>query len=322
MSERSVSFSAARLAQAFQRIAPYVLNTPLLRNPRVDEMCDASVWFKCENLQHIGAFKARGAFNAALQLSSQDLQKGLATHSSGNHAQALSLAAKTLEVPAHIVMPKNSPEIKVRGVRALGARIVFCEPTLAARESELEKIIAETGATFIPPYNHPHIIEGQGTAAMEVFNAGSNFDALLTPLGGGGLLSGTALAARFFSPHTRVFGTEPANADDGLRSFHSGKLEQNDPHKNTIADGLRTHLGPLTFHCIREHVSGIFTVSEEEIMGAMELVWTQLKIIVEPSAAVPVAALLKYKEQFFGQNVVIVLSGGNVDLQSVQFLKK
>lgn len=321
MTTKTTHFSPAGFSRAFQRIAPYVLQTPLLRNRYIDELCGAAVWFKCENFQHIGAFKARGAFNTALQLPQSDLQKGLATHSSGNHAQALALAAKTLRVPAHIVMPENSPEIKVRGVRELGGRIVYCAPTLEARESTLAKVIDETGATFIPPYNHPHIIEGQGTAAMEIFQTGQHFDAMLTPLGGGGLLSGTALAARFFSPHTRVIGTEPTNADDGYRSFRSGQPEKNDPNKTTIADGLRTHLGPITFQCICEHVADIFTVTEDEIIAAMEIIWSRLKIVAEPSAAVPLAALINHKELFAGQNIAIIISGGNVDLQRVPFFK-
>lgn len=309
-----------QLYAAKQRISSYIFKTPVLFHPVIDAICGARVLFKCENLQKIGSFKARGAINAVLSLSIEELKNGVATHSSGNHAQALTLAAHYRKIPAHIVMPNNSPKTKVNGVRELGGEIIFCEPTLASREESLEKVIQTTGACFIPPYDHDLIIAGQATAAMELMGEYHGINAIIAPLGGGGLLSGTALAARYLSPGTKVFGAEPEAVNDGQRSFRSGQLEQNAPDAKTIADGLRTHLSPLTLGYIREHVTDINTVSEAEIIDAMNLIWTRLKIIVEPSAAVPLAALIKNKSSFKGQTVGIILSGGNVDLDQVPFL--
>lgn len=312
--------SQQQLYAAKQRISTYIFTTPVLFHPAIDAFCGARVLFKCENLQKIGSFKARGAINAVLSLSTEEMKNGVATHSSGNHAQALTLAAHYRKIPAHIVMPENSPLIKVRGVRELGGAITFCEPTLAAREETLKKVIRNTGACFIPPYDHDAIIAGQGTAAMELMREHHGINAIIAPLGGGGLLSGTALAAGYLSPSTKVFGAEPEAVNDGQRSFRSGQLEQNAPDAQTIADGLRTHLSPLTFGYIRQHVTDVYAVSEAEIVEAMKLIWSRLKIIVEPSAAVPLAALIKNKSSFEGQTVGIILSGGNVDLDQVPFL--
>lgn len=308
------------LIQAAQRIAPYIITTPILRNQWIDQHCGCRILFKCENLQKIGAFKARGALNAVLSMAPENLHNGVATHSSGNHAQALALAAKMVDVPAYIVMPDNSPEIKIQGVRELNGIITFCAPTLESRESKLAEVLESTGAQFVPPYDHEHIIAGQATAAIELLSKHNDLEALFTPLGGGGLLSGTGLAAYCFSPGTRVYGAEPENVDDGRRSFYSGQLETNPSGAETMADGLRTHLSALTLKYIRAHVTDIYAVSESSITSAMEMIWSRLKVIVEPSAAVPLAALLANRNKFSGQKVGIILSGGNVDLTRIPFV--
>lgn len=251
--------------------------------------------------------------NAALQLTSEQQSKGIATHSSGNHAQAIARAAKILGIPSYIVMPRTAPEIKKKGVRGYGGQIFECEPNVQSRESTLADVVAKTGANEIHPYNNYHIIEGQSTAAKELIEDVPKLDFLMAPVGGGGLLSGTSLAAKFFSPTTKVIAGEPAGADDAFRSMQSGKIEVS--QANTIADGLLTSLGDKTFPIIHENVEKVIPVSEEEIVAAMRLIWERMKIIVEPSAAVPFAALLKEKENFKGKRVGIILSGGNVDLE-------
>lgn len=311
-----------QLIKAQQRISVNLLCTPIIASTTVDIHCNAEVFFKCENLQRTGSFKVRGAFNAILSYSADQLKHGVATHSSGNHAQALALAAKTFGVKSHIVMPYNSPEVKINGVKEHGGVITLCDPTLAAREIALNRIIKKTGAIFIPPYDHPEIICGQSTVTQEIFrHANKPIDVILAPLGGGGLLSGTGLAAHFFSPNTKVYGAEPENVNDGQRSFRSGKLEHNAPQSTTMADGLKTHLSDLTLGYIRNHVCDIFTVSESAIAEAMLLIWQSLKVIVEPSAAVPLAALIQQKHQFKDKRVALIVSGGNVDLNNIPFMK-
>jgi threonine dehydratase len=278
-------------------------------------MAGCKLFFKCENFQKVGAFKARGAMNASLSLTEEQRKKGLATHSSGNHAQALARAAKILGTKSFIVMPRTAPEIKKRGVRGYGGEIFECEPTLQAREATLAEVIAKTGATEIHPFNNYKVMEGQATATKELLETVAPLDFILAPVGGGGLLSGTALAAKYFSPKTIVIGAEPAGSDDAFRSLQSGKIEE--AQSNTIADGLLTKLGDKTFPIIREGVREIITVSDEEIIGAMRLIWERLKIIVETSCAVPFAAVLKDKSKFTGKRVGIILSGGNVDLEKV-----
>lgn len=322
MQTSEFNIDSAAIAQAAQRITPFIFRTPVMENASINELTGTRILFKCENLQRIGAFKARGAFNAVLQLSTKQQRQGVATHSSGNHAQALALAAKAIGIAAHIVMPENSPKIKVDGVKKLNGHIKFCKPTIDSRESALDEIIKNTGASFIPPFNHNHIIAGQATAALEFFEVVSHLDAIVAPLGGGGLLSGTALTSKYWSPSTKVYGSEPEVVDDGLRSFRSGKIERNDPNAHTIADGLRTHLGDITLGHIRQNVDNIYTVSESEILEAMEILWKNLKVIVEPSAAVPLAVVLKNKEKFKNRTVGIILSGGNVDFGTVPFLQK
>jgi threonine dehydratase len=301
------------IREAHDRIKPFVHRTPVMTSAGIDSMVGGSVFFKCENFQNVGAFKARGAMNAALSLSEEQRSKGIATHSSGNHAQAIARAAQILKTKSFIVMPRTAPEIKKSGVRGYGGEIFECEPTLEARESTLAEVIKKTGATEIHPFNNYAVIAGQATAAKELFEEMKDLDVIMAPVGGGGLLSGTALAAKFFSPKTAVIAAEPAGADDAFRSLQSGKIEPS--QSNTIADGLLTTLGDKTFPIIKEYVKEVITVSDAEIAAAMRLIWERLKIIVEPSGAVPLAAALKAKEKFKGKRIGIIFSGGNVDLE-------
>lgn len=299
---------------AADRIAPYIKRTPLLSSDRLNEYAGCSMWFKCENLQQIGAFKMRGAMNASLSLPEGLRTKGLATHSSGNHAQALARAARLLGVPAYIVMPRTAPEVKKQGVRHYGGEITECEPTLQAREDTLAQVIARTGATEIHPFNNYDVIAGQATVSKEIFEE-LDPDILVAPVGGGGLLSGTALAACHFSPRTVVIAAEPEGSDDAYRSMISGRIEA--AQSQSIADGLLTSLGDKTFPIIRQHVREVITVSDAEIISALRLIWENLKIIAEPSCAVVLAAVLKQPEKFNGKKIALILSGGNVDLLRV-----
>lgn len=301
------------IAAAHERIAPHIHHTPVLTSESVDALAGCTLFFKCENFQKVGAFKARGAMNAILKLTPEQRAKGVATHSSGNHAQALARAAKIIGVPSYIVMPRTAPEIKKRGVRAYGGQIYECEPTLAAREATLADVVAKTGAAEIHPFNNYDVIEGQATCAKEFFEETPGLQFLLAPVGGGGLLAGTALATKYFSPSTIVIAGEPAGSDDAYRSLKSGKIEE--AQSNTIADGLLTTLGTKTFPLIKELVKDIITVNDEEIVAAMRIIWERLKIIIEPSCAVPFAAVLKEKQRFAGKRVGIILSGGNIDLE-------
>lgn len=303
------------ISQAHKRIKPFIEHTPVLTSSSLNEMAGCQLFFKCENFQKVGAFKARGAINAALKLSDEERKNGLATHSSGNHAQAIARAGKILNVKSYIVMPRTAPEIKKRGVRGYGGEIFECEPTLQAREETLAQVIKKTGASEIHPFNNYNVMEGQATCAKELFEQVPKLDVVMAPVGGGGLLSGTALATKFFSPATIVIGGEPAGSDDAYRSMQSGKIEP--AQSNTIADGLLTTLGDKTFPVIYENVKEIITVTDEEIIAAMRLIWERLKIIVETSCAVPFAALLKSTEKFKDKRVGIILSGGNVDLEKV-----
>ncbi|MCH9671129.1 MAG: pyridoxal-phosphate dependent enzyme [Gammaproteobacteria bacterium] len=305
--------TAADIGVAADRIAPYARRTPILRNDALDEMVGAQLFFKCENLQHVGAFKFRGACNAVFALDETRAQAGVATHSSGNHAAALALAARLRGVHATIVMPEDAPNVKKRAVAELGAEIVFCAPTQAAREAAVEQVIAASGATLVHPYNDFHVICGQGTAARELLEDFPNVDALVTPVGGGGLLSGTVTAATGHSGDVSVLGAEPATADDAFRSFQANRLIELDAPPKTIADGLRTSLGPLTFDIIRSGVTDILRTDEDEIRAAMRLLWERLKIVVEPSGAVPLAALLANPPSRF-KRIGVIISGGNVDL--------
>ncbi len=302
------------IREAANRITGAVHRTPVLTCQALDEKCSARLFFKCENLQKVGAFKARGATNATLGLDDASLQKGVATHSSGNHAAALSYAAGLKGIPAYIVMPENAPRVKVEAVRSYGGHITFCEPTLQARESGLESIVATTGANVIHPYNDYRVITGQATAAFELLHDVENLDVILAPVGGGGLLSGTALSTAYLSPSTRVIACEPAGADDAFRSFKKGEIVPS-VKPNTIADGLLTSLGDLTFPIIQEYVDDIVTVSEKGIVQATRMIMERMKCVVEPSAAVTLAAILEGKIDVAGKNVGLVLSGGNIELE-------
>ena len=306
------------IQNAHQRISSYVNKTPVLTSTSLNEIFEAEIFFKCENFQKVGAFKYRGATNAVRLLSKEDAQKGVATHSSGNHAAALSLAAKQLGVPAYIVMPENAPEIKKKAVAGYGAEITFCKPTLAAREETLKKVQQKTGATFIHPYDNYNVICGQGTAAKELLEEKTDLDIVIAPIGGGGLMSGTLISVKSINPQIKVYGAEPLNADDAYKSLKSGSLI-NAGSPNTIADGLLTSLSPLTFKIIKENVDDIFTAKEENIVKAMRMVWERMKIIIEPSSAVPLAAILENKSIFKAKRVGIIISGGNVDLENLPF---
>jgi threonine dehydratase len=310
--------SAENIVTTHEAIAPYINHTPVLTSESINNIAGAELFFKCENFQKVGAFKMRGACSAGLRLTNEQLQNGLATHSSGNHAQAVALTAKLLGVPAYIVMPDNAPLIKQKATAGYGANITFCKNTLEARASTLAEVVAQTGATFIHPYNDYNVIAGQATAAKELIEDIPELDILIAPIGGGGLMSGTALSAHYFSTSTTVYGSEPQNVDDAYRSFQSGQIEPNHTIV-TVADGLRTLLGEKTLDIIRRYVKDIFTVSEDEIIEAMQLIWQRMKIIIEPSCAVPVAAILKNREVFKGKRVGVIITGGNVDLGNLPF---
>ena len=305
---------------ASDRISKYVHQTPVLTSRSINQIAGCSIYFKCENFQKIGAFKARGAVNAALSLTPSQRKHGIATHSSGNHAQAIAYAASILGIKAYIVMPENAPSIKIAAVKGYGAEVIFCKPTLKARERGLDKVVRETGAYFIHPYNDYSVIAGQATAAHEIFQDIVDLDYLFTPVGGGGLLSGSLLSRNFFSPQTKVYAGEPSGADDAFRSLQKGKIVPSS-HPNTIADGLLTSLGDKTFRIIRKYIEEIILVDDTQIIEAMRFLWERMKIIVEPSGAVPLAALLKEKAGFSGKKIGIILSGGNVDLKKDYFNK-
>jgi threonine dehydratase len=299
-------------------IKPYINNTAVLSHPDINAMIGAEVYFKCENFQSIGAFKIRGAAAAALALTEEQRRNGLTTHSSGNHAQAVAKIAQILGVPSYIVMPDNAPAIKRNSTLALGAKVIDCKATTADREATLEKVVAETGAYFIHPYNDYNVIAGQASAALELLEQVDALDAVFAPIGGGGLMSGTALALKAFSPNTKAFGTEPKEVDDAYKSLKAGYIIENQT-TNTIADGLRTTIREKTFGILKDNLDEIYTVSEAEIISAMRIIWEKLKITAEPSCSVPFAALIQQKEHFKGQRIGIIITGGNVDLNSLPF---
>lgn len=306
------------IKEAHTRIKSYINRTPVLTSSALNEMFGIDFYFKCENFQKVGAFKYRGATNAVRLLSDSEAEKGVATHSSGNHAAALSLAAQKRGIPAYIVMPKNAPEIKKIAVEGYGAKITFCEPTLEAREETLEKVQKKTGAAFIHPYNNFNVICGQGTAALELLEDYPFLDIVIAPVGGGGLLSGTAVTTKSVNPGIKVFAAEPLNAADAYRSFKQGTIAPA-VKPNTIADGLLTSLGSITFPIIQQHVDDIITAKEETIVRAMQLIWERMKIIIEPSSAVPLASVIENISLFKGKKTGIILSGGNVDLNHLPF---
>ncbi|MFD1095046.1 pyridoxal-phosphate dependent enzyme [Salegentibacter chungangensis] len=306
------------LEQVHQRILPHIHRTPVLTSHLINEISGSDLYFKCENFQRMGAFKMRGAANAILNLSKDKQRKGVVTHSSGNFAQAISLAAKSLGVPAYIVMPSSAPEVKKAAVRTYGGKITECPPNLKDREDTAKKIMEETGATFLHPSNDLDVIYGQGTAAIELLEEQPELEYIITPVGGGGLLAGTALAIKHFGIKCKSIGAEPFEADDAYRSLKNGKIETN-TSTNTIADGLKTQLGDKNFPLIQELVQEIIRVEESEIKQAMKLIWERMKIIVEPSSAVALAAVLREKEKFKGKKTGIIISGGNVDLRNLPF---
>ena len=306
------------LLTCHQIIKPHIHRTPVLSSRLLNELSGTDLYFKCENFQRMGAFKMRGATHALLQLSDAQRAKGVATHSSGNFAQALSLAAKSLGIPAYIVMPENAPNVKKAAVRDYEGQVFECESNLTARERTVQQIIREKGASFIHPSDDKNVILGQGTAALELLEDYPDLHVIFTPVGGGGLIGGTALAAHHFGNNCRVIGGEPFEADDAYRSLQSGKIESN-KQTNTIADGLRTELGVWNFPIILKHVEKIIRVSESEIIAATRLIWERMKIIVEPSSGVALAALLKEKTAFKDQKIGIILSGGNVAFEKLPF---
>ncbi|MFP4342191.1 MAG: pyridoxal-phosphate dependent enzyme [Cyclobacteriaceae bacterium] len=308
----------ADIQSAARRILPLIHRTPVLTSESINRISGAKIFFKCENFQKAGAFKMRGAANAVLSLTDEARKRGVATHSSGNHGQALAKAAQSLGTKAYIVMPETAPSVKKKAVAEYGAEIIFCKPTLQAREETLAEVVDRTGAEFVHPYNDERVICGQGTAALELIENTGKLDIVMSPVGGGGLLSGTAITTNALLPEAKVIAGEPKGADDAYRSLQAGKIIPSES-PNTIADGLLTSLGSKTFPIIQELVAEIITVSDDEIVAAMRLIWERMKIIIEPSCAVPLAALLQQKEKFSGKKVGIILTGGNVDLEKLPF---
>jgi threonine dehydratase len=310
--------SITDIQNAHSRIRPYIHWTPVLSSSQLNRMFNAELFFKCENFQKVGAFKFRGATNAVLQLSEDEKRRGVVTHSSGNHAAALALAAVSAGVKAYIVMPENAPDVKKNAVAGYGADITFCKPTLQSREETAAGIVKRTGAVLIHAYDNINVICGQGTAALELLGEKPQLDAIIAPVGGGGLLSGTVIASKGISPGISVYGAEPLNANDAYRSFISGSIVPS-LNPDTIADGLLTSLSERTFYIIRNHVDNIFTVTEESIIEAMQLIWERMKIIVEPSSATTLAVIKENPQLFSGRKVGLIISGGNVDLKKLPF---
>jgi threonine dehydratase len=316
MVELVESVNLDTIRSAHGRIRPYIHRTPVLTNSWLNDASGATLFFKCENFQKVGAFKARGATNAVFALDDEAAQRGVATHSSGNHGAAIARAAKLRGVPAYIVMPSNSAKVKIRAVQGYGAQVIFCEPIEESREIKCTEVINQSGATLIHSFENEHVIAGQGTAAMELLEDIPDLDVIMCPVGGGGLLSGTAIAAKSMRPHIKVVAVEPANADDAAQSFRAGRRLVTEK-KFTIADGLRTNIGEPNFAIIQRYVDDILTVSEEAIVSAMRTVWETMKIVVEPSAAVPFAAIQESKLDVRSKGVGLILTGGNVDLDAL-----
>ncbi|MBT8258472.1 MAG: pyridoxal-phosphate dependent enzyme [Bacteroidia bacterium] len=307
-----------KVVEALKRISPIIHSTPVLTSGLIDDLTGAKILFKCENFQKGGSYKIRGATNAILLLNDEQKSRGVVTHSSGNFAQALSLAAQSIGIEAHIVMPESAPKVKVSAVKTYGGLVYHCESTLEAREKTAQNIIKETGATFVHPSNDLNVIYGQGTACLELLHDHPDLDYVVVPVGGGGLIAGTALAANLQSGTCEVVGAEPFEVDDAYRSLISGRIESNKT-ANTIADGLKTQLGDKNFPIIQKHIKTIIRVSEEEIVEAMRLIWERMKIVIEPSSAVAFAAVINDKERFLHKNVGVIFSGGNVDLSQLPF---
>ncbi|MFX1300197.1 MAG: pyridoxal-phosphate dependent enzyme [Promethearchaeota archaeon] len=305
--------SFGNIKAAYNRIRKVIIPTPVMTSLTADRLTSCKIFFKCENFQRIGAFKFRGAYNAISQLTPKEKKRGVITHSSGNHAQAVALASQLLGVSATIVMPENSTQVKIAATKGYGAKIIFCKPEVDARAQDVQKLIKKHKYVLIHPYDDPRIIAGAGTAALELINETGRLDAIFGPVGGGGLISGTAIATKGLCPNAKVFAVEPEQADDAYQSFTTGKLVPS-VNPNTIADGLRTSLSDRTFAIIRQHVDEIITVSETEIIDAMKFLWERMKLVIEPSGAVSFAGLIKIKDRLVNQQIGVILSGGNVDL--------
>lgn len=311
--------SLSDIKRAHQRISKYIYETPVLTSGNLDEIAGCHISFKCENFQKVGSFKMRGATNVIFGYRPEERQNGFACHSSGNHAQAVAVASSLAGVKSYIVMPNNATKVKVDAVVGYGAEVVFCEPNDQSRQEVCDKIVKETGAIFVHPYDDYNIIAGQATAAKELIEVvPDSFDCLMTPVGGGGLSAGTALVSHYLTPNTEVYLGEPEEVDDTYRSLQAGKIIPN-TSTNTIADGLKTTIGERNFEIIQNHVKDVFLVSEKEMINAMKLIWERMKIVIEPSCAVPYAALLKNKKNFEGKRVGIIITGGNVDLSKLPF---
>lgn len=306
--------------EAHERVKPYIHRTPVLTSSFFNHLTGAELFFKCENFQKAGAFKVRGASNAVFGLSEAQAAKGVATHSSGNHALSLSYAAGRRGIKASVVMPKTAPEAKKAAVRGYGGEVFECEPSTLARETMLEELVGRTGADFVHPYNDHRVIAGQATCSLELLEDVAELDAVVAPIGGGGMISGTCLTLSNRSPQTAIYAAEPKNADDAYRSFYAGKIIEDDA-PNTIADGLKVSLRPRTWHFVSNYVKDVLLASEEDIIEAMYLIWQRMKIVVEPSSSVALATIIKHKDQFAGKRVGVILTGGNVDLKNLPWNK-
>jgi len=306
----------ADVVAAHTRIRPHIHRTPVLTSSFINSLVGAELFFKCENFQKAGAFKARGASNAVFGLSDEQAARGVATHSSGNHGTCLSYAAGRRGIPCTVVMPRTAPQAKKDAVRGYGGRVVECEPSTSSREAVFAEVVAESGAEFVHPYNDPRVIAGQATCSMELIEQVDGLDAVVAPIGGGGMVSGTCLTLSNLAPNVRIYAAEPEQADDACRSFRAGYIIADDA-PNTVADGLKVPLKELTWHFVRNHVTDILTASEEDIVDAMKLIWKRMKIVMEPSSAVPLATIIKNREVFAGQRIGIIITGGNVDLDTL-----
>ncbi len=304
---------------AHERIRPHIHRTPVLTSSYLNGLTGAQLFFKCENLQKAGAFKARGASNAVFGLSDADASRGVATHSSGNHASSLSYAAARRGIPCTVVMPRTAPQVKKDAVISYGGRIVECDPSTSSREETFARVVEETGAEFVHPYNDPRVIAGQATCSRELLEQVEDLDAVIAPIGGGGMISGTCLTVSTISPKSAVYAAEPRNADDACRSFKAGHIIADDAPQ-TVADGLKVPLKELTWHFVSNHVTDIFTATEEEIIAAMKLTWQRMKIVIEPSCAVPLATIINNKDVFAGKRVGVIITGGNVDLDKLPWI--
>lgn len=309
----------ADVEAAHRRIVPHIHRTPILTSGFMDDLSGAKLFFKCENFQKAGAFKARGASNAVFGLDEAKAAKGVATHSSGNHALSLSYAAGKRGIPVTVVMPRTAPEAKMAAVRGYGGKIVECEPSTSSREAVFAEVVAATGAEFVHPYNDPRVIAGQGTCSKEIVEELGEVDAVIAPIGGGGMVSGCCLTLSNIAPRTKIYAAEPKNADDAYRSFKAGHIIADDAPQ-TVADGLKVPLKELTWHFVSRHVEDILVATEEEIIEAMRLIWQRMKILMEPSSAVPLAAILKNKNLFEGKRVAVIITGGNVDLAKLPWI--